>query len=183
MAALHALAGDNGKIKGIATIATPYIYRQKLQNKFLEQAIAELATALLQIQSKSTRITSFYGVYDQVVPPNDSHLDNIHSVKRLIGSRIANITHEQLPTIGKALDDRLPLYSTLVYQFSIKAVPEEEGADVGGRRAARLSTRAIQLSARTALLAVLIAAHNQWPARLIISCCFARRQPTYRRQS
>ena len=34
MAALHALAGDNGKIKGVATIATPYIYRQKLQNKF-----------------------------------------------------------------------------------------------------------------------------------------------------
>ena len=76
------------------------------------------------------------------------------------------------------------LYGILVYQFNIKAAaPEEEGADVGGRRAARLSTRAIQLSARTALLAVLIAAHNQWPARLIISCCFARRQPTYRRQS
>lgn len=75
------------------------------------------------------------------------------------------------------------LYGILVYQFNIKAVPEEEGADVGGRRAARLSTRAIQLSARTALLAVLIAAHNQWPARLIISCCFARRQPAYRRQS
>lgn len=103
MAALHALAGDNGKIKGVATIATPYIYRQKLQNKFLEQAIAELATALLQIQSKSTRITSFYGVYDQVVPPNDSHLDNIHSVKQLIGGRIANITHEQLPTVGHGL--------------------------------------------------------------------------------
>ena len=103
MAALHALAGDNGKIKGVATIATPYIYRQKLQNNFLEQAIAELATALLQIQSKSTHITSFYGVYDQVVPPNDSHLDNIHSVKQLIGGRIANITHEQLPTIGHGL--------------------------------------------------------------------------------
>lgn len=103
MAALHALVADNGKIKGVATIATPYIYRQKLQNKFLEQAIAELATALLQIQSKSTRITSFYGVYDQVVPPNDSHLDNIHSVKRLTGSRITNITHEQLPTIGHGL--------------------------------------------------------------------------------
>lgn len=83
----------------------------------------------------------------------------------------------------KALDDRLPLYNTLVYQFSIKAVPEEVGADIGGRRAARLSTRAIQLSARTALLAVLTAAHAQWPARLIISCCFARRQPAYRRQS
>ena len=103
MAALHALAADNGKIKGVATIATPYIYQQKLQNKFLEQAIAELATELTQIQSSRTRITSFYGVYDQVVPPNDSHLDNIHSVKRLIGSRIANITHEQLPTIGHGL--------------------------------------------------------------------------------
>ena len=103
MAALHALAGDNGKIKGVATIATPYIYRQKLQNNFLEQAIAELATELPQIQSKSTRITSFYGVYDQVVPPNDSHLDNIHSVKQLIGGRIANITHEQLPTVGHGL--------------------------------------------------------------------------------
>lgn len=103
MAALHALAADNDKIKGVATIATPYIYRQKLQNNFLEQAIAELATALLQIQSKSTRITSFYGVYDQVVPPNDSHLDNIHSVKQLIGGRIANITHEQLPTVGHGL--------------------------------------------------------------------------------
>lgn len=90
-------------IKGVATIATPYIYQQKLQNKFLEQAIAELATALLQIQSKSTRITSFYGVYDQVVPPNDSHLDNIHSVKRLTGSRITNITYEQLPTVGHGL--------------------------------------------------------------------------------
>lgn len=103
MAALHALAGDNGKIKGVATIATPYIYRQKLQNNFLEQAIAELATALPQIQSKSAHITSFYGVYDQVVPPNDSHFDNIHSVKRLIGGRIANITHEQLPAIGHGL--------------------------------------------------------------------------------
>lgn len=103
MAALHALAIDNGKIKGVATIATPYSYRQKLQNKFLEQAIAELATALPQIQSKSARITSFYSVYDQVVPTNNSHLDNIHSVKRLIGGRIANITHEQLPTVGHGL--------------------------------------------------------------------------------
>lgn len=103
MAALHALAADNGKIKGIATIATPYIYRQKLQNKFLEQAITELATALPQIQSSRARITSFYGVYDQVVPPNDSHLDNIHSVKRLIGGRITNITHEQLPAVGHGL--------------------------------------------------------------------------------
>lgn len=103
MAALHALAGDNGKIKGVATIATPYIYRQKLQNNFLKQTIAELATALPQIQSKSTRITSFYGVYDQVVPPNDSYLDNIHSVKQLIGGRIANIIYEQLPTVGHGL--------------------------------------------------------------------------------
>lgn len=103
MAALHALAVDNSKIKGVATIAAPYIYRQKLQNNFLKQAIAELATALLQIQSKSTRITSFYGVYNQVVPPNDRHLDNIHSVKRLISSRIANITYEQLPTVGHGL--------------------------------------------------------------------------------
>lgn len=103
MAALHALAGDNSKIKGVVTIATPYIYRQKLQNKFLEQAITELDTALPQIQSKSARITSFYGVYDQVVPPNDSHLDNIHSVKQLIDGRIANITHEQLPTVGHGL--------------------------------------------------------------------------------
>ena len=47
-------------------------------------------------------------------------------------------------------------------------MPEEVGADIGGRRAARLSTRAIQLSAQTALLAVLTAAHAQWPARLII---------------
>lgn len=103
MAALHALTADNDKIKGVATIATPYIYRQKLQNNFLEQAITELATALPQIQSSRARITSFYGVYDQVVPLNDSHLDNIHSIKRLIGSRIANITHEQLPTIGHGL--------------------------------------------------------------------------------
>ena len=103
MAALHALAADNDKIKGVATIATPYIYRQKLQNNFLEQAITELATALPQIQASHARITSFYGVYDQVVPPNDSHLDNIHSVKQLIGGRIANITHEQLPTVGHGL--------------------------------------------------------------------------------
>lgn len=104
MAALHALAGDNGKIKGVATIATPYIYRQKLQNNFLEQAITELATALPQIQASHARITSFYGVYDQVVPPNDSHLDNIlHSVKRPIGGKIANITYEQLPTVGHGL--------------------------------------------------------------------------------
>ena len=56
---------------------------------------------------------------------------------------------------GKALDDRSPLYGILVYKFSIKAAPEEKGADIGGRRAAHLSTRAIQMSARTALLAVL----------------------------
>lgn len=103
MAALHALAGDNGKIKGVATIATPYIYRQKLQNKFLEQAITELATALPQIQSKSSRITSFYGVYDQVVPPSDSRLDNIHLVKQLNSGGVANIIHEQLPIIGHGL--------------------------------------------------------------------------------
>lgn len=29
---------------------------------------------------------------------------------------------------GKALDDRSPLYGILVYQFRIKAAPEEEGA-------------------------------------------------------
>ena len=83
--------------------ASRQLPRRIFIDNFLEQAIAELATALLQIQSKSTRITSFYGVYDQVIPPNNSHLDNIHSVKRLIGSRIANITHEQLPTIGHGL--------------------------------------------------------------------------------
>ena len=54
----------------------------------------------------------------------------------------------------KALDDRLPLYNTLVYQFSIKAVPEEEGADVGGRRAARLSTRT-KLSVLAKLVCIL----------------------------
>lgn len=103
MAALHALARDNGKIKGVATIATPYIYRQKLQNNFLEQAITELATALPQIQLKSSRITSFYGVYDQVVPPSDSRLDNIHLVKQLNSGGVANIIHEQLPIIGHGL--------------------------------------------------------------------------------
>lgn len=98
----------------------------------------------------------------------------------------------------KALDDRLPLYNTLVYQFSIKAVPEEEGAAVGllaaglvdGRRglgvlggvAVGLSLRrrsltslvlistwrTAHLSTWPAWLIVLTAAHAGWPTRLII---------------
>jgi hypothetical protein len=102
VAALSALVVDDGKIKGIATIATPYVYRQRLKNETLARAISELASNLPGMQAKFTRITSFYSIHDQVVPPTDSRLDN-HCIKQSNNSKFANINYQQLPTFGHGL--------------------------------------------------------------------------------
>lgn len=103
VAALNALAMDNNdRIKGIATIATPYVYRQRLKNETLARAISELASNLPGMQAKFTRITSFYSIHDQVVPPTDSRLNN-HYMKNSNNSKIANISYQQLPTFGHGL--------------------------------------------------------------------------------
>ena len=89
-AALNALAMDSSdRIKAVATIATPYVYRQHLKNQTLARAIDELASNLPNMQTKFARITSFYGTRDQVVPPNDS--------------QPTNINYQQLPTFGHGL--------------------------------------------------------------------------------
>lgn len=103
VAALNALAMDNNdRIKGIATIATPYVYRQRLKNDTLAQAVSELASNLPSMQAKFTRITSFYSIHDQVVPPTDSRLNN-HYMKKSNNNKIANISYQQLPTFGHGL--------------------------------------------------------------------------------
>lgn len=103
VAALNALAMDNNdRIKGIATIATPYVYRQRLKNDTLARAISELASNLPSMQAKFTRITSFYSMRDQVVPPTDSRLNN-HYMKKSNNNKIANINYQQLPTFGHGL--------------------------------------------------------------------------------
>ena len=103
VAALNALAMDNNdRIKGIATIATPYVYRQCLKNETLAQAISKLASNLPSMQAKFTHITSFYSIHDQVVPPTDSRLDN-HCIKQSNNSKFANINYQQLPTFGHGL--------------------------------------------------------------------------------
>ena len=103
VAALNALAMDNNdRIKGVATIATPYVYRQRLKNEMLARAISELASNLPNMQTKLARITSFYGIHDQFVPPTDSRLNN-HYMKNSNNSKIANISYQQLPTFGHGL--------------------------------------------------------------------------------
>ena len=93
VAALNALAMDNNdRIKGIATIATPYVYRQCLKNETLARAISELASNLPNMQAKLARIASFYSTRDQVVPPTDSRLDN-HCIKQSNNSKFANINY------------------------------------------------------------------------------------------
>lgn len=103
VAALNALAMDNSdRIKGVATIATPYVYRQRLKNETLARAISKLASNLPGMQAKFTRITSFYSIHDQVVPPTDSRLNN-HYMKNSNNNKIANISYQQLPTFGHGL--------------------------------------------------------------------------------
>ena len=104
VAALNALAMDsNNRIKAVATIATPYVYRQRLKNEILAQAIDKLSNNLPAMQAKFTRITSFYGMRDQVVPPNDSHLNATHRINQPTNSEFANINYQQLPTFGHGL--------------------------------------------------------------------------------
>lgn len=95
VAALSALtAVDDGKVKGVATIATPYVYRQRLRNETLARAIDELSNNLPAIQATPARVTSFYGVRDQVVPPIDSQPND---------SELADVNYQQLPTFGHGL--------------------------------------------------------------------------------
>lgn len=103
VAALNALVMDNSdRIKGVATIATPYVYRQRLKNETLARAISELASNLPNMQAKLARITSFYGIHDQVVSPTDSRLNN-RCIKQPNNSKFANINYQQLPTFGHGL--------------------------------------------------------------------------------
>ncbi len=103
VAALNALVMDNSdRIKGVATIATPYVYRQRLRNETLARAISELASSLPNMQAKFTRITSFYGIHDQVIPPTDSRLNN-RCIKELNNSKFANTNYRQLTTCGHGL--------------------------------------------------------------------------------
>ena len=103
VAALNALVMDNSdRIKGVATIATPYVYRQRLRNETLARAISELASNLPNMQAKLARIASFYSVQDQFVPPTDSRLNN-HYIKQPNNSKFANINYQQLPTFGHGL--------------------------------------------------------------------------------
>ena len=104
VAALNALAMDNNdRIKGIATIATPYVYRQRLKNETLARAISELASNLPNMQAKLARIASFYSIHDQVVLPNNSQSNTAHCIKKLNDSKFADINYRQLPTFGHGL--------------------------------------------------------------------------------
>ena len=103
VAVLNALAMDSSdRIKAVATIATPYVYRQRLRNETLARAIDELSNNLPSMQAKFTRITSFYSTRDQVVSPTDSRLNN-RCIKQPNNSKFANINYQQLPTFGHGL--------------------------------------------------------------------------------
>ena len=91
------------RIKAVATIATPYVYRQRLKNQTLARAIDELASNLPNMQTKFARITSFYGTRDQVVPPNDSQPNTARCIKQPNNSKPTNINYQQLPTFGHGL--------------------------------------------------------------------------------
>ena len=100
VAVLNALAMDSSdRIKAVATIATPYVYRQRLKNETLARAISELASNLPNMQAKLARIASFYSTRDQVVSPTDSRLNN-RCIKQPNNSKFANINYQQLPTFG-----------------------------------------------------------------------------------
>ena len=100
---LNALAMDSSdRIKAVATIATPYVYRQRLKNETLARAISELASNLPNMQAKLARIASFYSTRDQVVSPTDSRLNN-RCIKQPNNSKFANINYQQLPTFGHGL--------------------------------------------------------------------------------
>ncbi len=104
VAALNALSMDSSdKIKSVATIATPYVYRQRLRNETLARAIDELSNNLPAMQAKFTRIASFYSVHDQVVPPNDNQPNTTHRINQQTNSKFANINYQQLPTFGHGL--------------------------------------------------------------------------------
>ena len=104
VAALNALAMDSSdRIKAVVTIATPYVYRQRLKNETLARAISELASNLPSMQAKFTLITSFYSIHDQVVPPNTSQSNTAHCIKKLNDSKFADINYRQLPTCGHGL--------------------------------------------------------------------------------
>ena len=95
VAALSALVMiDDGKVKGVTTIATPYVYRQRLKNETLARAIDELSNNLPAMPAKLARVTSFYGMRDQVVPPIDSQPND---------SELADVNCRQLPTFGHGL--------------------------------------------------------------------------------
>ena len=95
VAALSALVTvDDGKVKGVATIATPYVYRQRLKNETLARAINELSNNLPAIPAKLAHVTSFYGMRDQVVPPIDSQPND---------SELTDVNYQQLPTFGHGL--------------------------------------------------------------------------------
>ena len=95
VAALSALmVVDDGKVKGVTTIATPYVYRRRLKNETLARAIDELSNNLPAMQAKLVRVTSFYGMRDQVVPPIDSQPND---------SELADVNCQQLPTFGHGL--------------------------------------------------------------------------------
>ena len=103
VAVLNALAMDSSdRIKAVATIATPYVYRQRLKNETLARAISELASNLPNMQAKLARIASFYSTRDQVVSPTDSRLNN-RCIKQPNNSKFANINYQQLPTFGHGL--------------------------------------------------------------------------------
>ena len=103
VAILNALAMDSSdRIKAVATIATPYVYRQRLKNETLARAISELASNLPNMQAKLARIASFYSTRDQVVSPTDSRLNN-RCIKQPNNSKFANINYQQLPTFGHGL--------------------------------------------------------------------------------
>ena len=85
---------DDDKVKGVTTIATPYVYRQRLKNETLDRAIDELSNNLPAMQAKLARVTSFYGMRDQVVPPIDSQPND---------SELADVNCQQLPTFGHGL--------------------------------------------------------------------------------
>lgn len=104
VAALNALAADHhDKIKAVATIATPYTYKQRLKNETLARAIGELSNNLPTIQQKPARITFFYGIYDQVVPPDDSRLNKLCRMKKSNNGKAANVNHQQLPVFAHGL--------------------------------------------------------------------------------
>ena len=84
-AALHLLANRPERVRSIATVASPHRSVPRYRHPLLMDSLAQLET----IQLDPSKVISFYGFFDELVPPRYSRSENIRQVRvPAIGHRI-----------------------------------------------------------------------------------------------